>query len=90
MQSHTVPCVAPFDSVCVCHALDCAGASAPPLPAAAQAAAGPAAGASGGAEFEAKVQQLQGLGFPRDHCEAALRQAEGNVDLAASVLFGGF
>lgn len=39
------------------------------------------------AEFEAKVQQLVALGFTREQSINALRQAGGNVDLAASLLF---
>jgi len=57
------------------------------------AAAPPAAAATGPATSgadDAKVEQLIQLGFPRDKAVQALKACEGNVDAAASVLFGGF
>lgn len=53
---------------------------------AAQPAAGPVAPAAPAqlspADFEAAVQRVMELGFPRDQTEAALRTARGNPDLA--------
>jgi hypothetical protein len=37
---------------------------------------------------EADVQQLVGLGFSREMAVGALQAANGNVDEAASMLFG--
>jgi hypothetical protein len=34
--------------------------------------------------------RLQDLGFSREQCLAALRNTNGNEDVAASILFGGF
>lgn len=41
------------------------------------------------ADFEAAVQRVMELGFPRDQTEAALRAARGNPDVAIEVLMGG-
>jgi UV excision repair protein RAD23 len=41
------------------------------------------------ADFEAAVQRVMELGFPRDQTEAAIRAARGNPDLAIEVLMGG-
>lgn len=75
-----------------------AGAGATPMDATPSAGAGSAGGAaaaggggSAGADAavkEADVQQLIGLGFSREMAEGALRAAGGNVDNAASMLFG--
>jgi len=60
---------------------------------AAQPAAGPVAPAAPAqlspTDFEAAVQRVMELGFPRDQTEAALRTARGNPDLAIEVLMGG-
>jgi hypothetical protein len=37
--------------------------------------------------FEVKLEQLQSLGFNRGEAETALMQADGEVNLAASILF---
>jgi hypothetical protein len=37
---------------------------------------------------EADVQQLMGLGFTREMAIGALQAANGNIDTAASMLFG--
>ena len=66
----------------------------PPPPAAAATApsagatAPPAAAGGVNAALEEKVQRLMGLGFPRDVCMQALRQAGGNEEHAAALLFG--
>jgi DNA damage-inducible protein 1 len=44
--------------------------------------------AAGGVVREADVQQLVGLGFSREMAVGALQAANGNVDAAASMLFG--
>lgn len=54
---------------------------------AAQAPAAPAQLSA--ADFEAAVQRVMELGFPRDQTEAAIRAARGNPDLAIEVLMGG-
>jgi len=63
-------------------------------PAAAGGAAAPggaaAAAAAGGGEFpEEKVAPLVEMGFQRQHALMALRSANGDPELAASLLFGG-
>ena len=40
-------------------------------------------------ELEAKVAQLQGLGFAREQCIQALNAVDGDADQAAALLFGG-
>jgi DNA damage-inducible protein 1 len=39
-----------------------------------------------GSEWDAKVAQLMALGFPEGNCVAALRNTDGDVDTAASIL----
>ncbi|CAG9465183.1 unnamed protein product [Pedinophyceae sp. YPF-701] len=46
----------------------------------------PAPPQNGGAE-DPKLRGLMDLGFSREQCEAALRQANGDADMAASLLF---
>ena len=43
--------------------------------------------ASGVLSNEAKLEQLQALGFSKKESEQALSQADGEVDLAATLLF---
>ena len=62
----------------------------PAQPVAGQPAAAPAAALLSGPEFEASVQRVMELGFPRDQTEAALRAAFGNPDRAIDYLMGGF
>lgn len=62
--------------------------SSTPASANAGAGAGSGAAAAGSNVNEADVQQLVGLGFSREMAEGALRAANGNVDQAASMLFG--
>lgn len=64
-----------------------------PVPGAAAAGGGAAgataaATAAGGVVNEAAVQELVGLGFSREMAVGALQAANGNVDEAASMLFG--
>lgn len=60
-----------------------------PVGGAAGAGAAAAGGAAaGGVVREADVQQLVGLGFSREMAVGALQAANGNVDAAASMLFG--
>ena len=40
-------------------------------------------------KFSGKIDRLTALGFSRQECEAALKAADGNEDIAASLLFGG-
>jgi Holliday junction resolvasome RuvABC DNA-binding subunit len=51
--------------------------------------AGPASPSSSSevVPVEVKLEQLQSLGFNRAEAEAALMQADGEVNLAASILF---
>lgn len=44
---------------------------------------------SSNSNFNEKIERLMGLGFPRQQCEAALKAADGNEDIAGSLLFGG-
>ncbi len=64
-----------------------AAAPAPQQPA--PAASQPASGQQANAEFEEKVARLMALGCSRAECEAALRRANGNEDMAGALLFGG-
>lgn len=53
----------------------------------------PSAGGGGPSQpagWEEKVQRLMALGFPREHCEGALKATNGNEEMAGSMLFGGF
>jgi hypothetical protein len=63
-----------------------AAAPAPSVPAPVAAPGGDAAAT---AEQERKVAQLMGLGATRSDALQFLSMANGNVDLAASLLFGG-
>lgn len=63
-----------------------AGAPSQPQPAPANTGAGSALPA----DWAEKVQQLQALGFPAEQCVAALRQTNGNQEMAASILFSMF
>jgi len=75
-----------------------AGTSSQPAASAAAAGSGPAPAAAAhppaappapaAPPVDPKVERLMALGFPRDHCEAALRATGGNEDMAASLLFG--
>jgi Holliday junction resolvasome RuvABC DNA-binding subunit len=51
--------------------------------------AGPASSSSSSevVPLEVKLEQLQSLGFNRAEAEAALMQADGEVNFAASILF---
>ena len=62
-------------------------ASVPAPVAGTQVAASPAP-ATTGPEFEAAVQRVMELGFPRDQVEAALRATRNNPDLAIDYLMG--
>mgnify|MGYP006413006511 CR=1 FL=1 len=47
----------------------------------------PPQGAPQDSEWQSKIAQLTGLGFPVQQCEAALRSTDGNVEMAAGLLF---